>query len=476
MSSSIPQDALNQVLDNQMCIGCGACAALRNSKLTIQFDAHGRLSATKVCNSLTTLESLVCPFSNRVPDESDLGRSLFSKLNSEDKYLGHFLSLHVGFVSESDYRVKGSSGGVGKWILRELIEKKRVDAVIHVVENQNSSEDRVLYQYAVTSDPSQVIQGSKSVYYPVEMSGVLRHVRENPRRYAITGVPCFIKAIRLLAGQEPIFRERIKFCVGMFCGHLKSTAYAEMLAWQMGVTPADLLSIDFRGKLPRKPANFKGVFAKSSKDPDQDIGPAITRELFGGAYNYGFFQYKACDYCDDVVAETADVSIGDAWLPEFIKDARGTSIVIVRDKEIEELVKAGIEERRLSLRTISARKVIKSQWGGFQHRREGLSYRLKLADQNGEWRPRKRIKPGSRWLTKRRKEIYRLRMRMRERSHEVFTTAKEIGDLEFFKKEMQPLLTKYEAHYAPTLFHRVRRGLQRRLSLLISARFPQGRN
>jgi coenzyme F420-reducing hydrogenase beta subunit len=294
------------------------------------------------------------------------------------------------------------------------------------------------------------------------MTAALSFIRDHPGRYAITGVPCFIKAIRLLCRQESVFAERIRFCMGMFCGHFKSAAYAESLAWQMGIPPDDLLSLDFRGKIPGKPANVKGIFARSKPNPEQTVGPAITRELFGGGYNLGFFQYKACDYCDDVVAETADVAIGDAWLPEFIQDEKGTSIVIVRNREIGALIEAGIAEGRLALQPISAKKVIESQLGGFKHRREGLAYRLELSDQRGEWRPQKRVQAGSKGLSRKRKEIYRLRIAMREKSHAAFRAARESGDLQQFIAEMSPLVETYQAHYRPGQLHRIKRALQRR--------------
>jgi coenzyme F420-reducing hydrogenase beta subunit len=35
-----------------------------------------------------------------------------------------------------------------------------------------------------------------------------------------------------------------------------------------------------------------------------------------------------------VLAETADVTVGDAWLPEYIKDGLGTNIITIRSPEI----------------------------------------------------------------------------------------------------------------------------------------------
>ncbi|MGC9322644.1 MAG: Coenzyme F420 hydrogenase/dehydrogenase, beta subunit C-terminal domain, partial [Kosmotogaceae bacterium] len=61
-------------------------------------------------------------------------------------------------------------------------------------------------------------------------------------------------------------------------------------------------------------------------------------DFYGYNWGYGFFKYKACDYCDDVVSETADVSVGDAWLPEYVNDSGGTNVVIVRNPVIKKII------------------------------------------------------------------------------------------------------------------------------------------
>lgn len=459
---------IRDVIANGYCIGCGACSASTEAVPAPENNEFGILEVPLSFASAATQTGVVCPFGDSSSDEDSLSKQLFHGAAHQDKFLGRFQELFVGFVAKSSFRASGSSGGLGKWLLREMLSRNLVDAVIHVVAQPKNKNASQLFKYTVVEDPSEILSGSKSAYYPIEMSGVLEHVRTHPGRYAITGVPCFVKAIRLLSESEPIFKSRIRFCVGMFCGHLKSSAYAESLAWQMGIEPRELQSIDFRKKIKGKPANYKGVIARSIQNSDTLGGPEISRELFGGAYNLGFFQYKACDYCDDVVAETADVSIGDAWLPEYIQDEKGTSIVIVRNAEIGELIRDGIIDGQLDLEPISANKVVESQKGGLRHRREGLAYRLKLMDESGEWRPRKRVNAESSGLSRKRKEIYRLRIQIREQSHIAFQHAKQSGNLRQFMDDMGPLVAKYQAHYRSGLLHRIKRGVRRRISWFLA--------
>ena len=55
-----------------------------------------------------------------------------------------------------------------------------------------------LFRYRISRTPDELADGAKSRYYPVEMSEVLETIRRVPGRYAVVGVPCFIKAVHLL--------------------------------------------------------------------------------------------------------------------------------------------------------------------------------------------------------------------------------------------------------------------------------------
>ncbi|MGJ3627724.1 hypothetical protein AB5I41_13435 [Sphingomonas sp. MMS24-JH45] len=47
-----------------------------------------------------------------------------------------------------------------------------------------------------------------------------------------------------------------------------------------------------------------------------------------GDWVRAFFQASAGDYRDDVVAETADISFGEAWVEPYASDGRGTNVVV----------------------------------------------------------------------------------------------------------------------------------------------------
>jgi hypothetical protein len=231
-----------------------------------------------------------------------------------------------------------------------------------------------------------------------------------------------VKAINLLRTEELLIRQRIVFTLGLFCGHMKSARMVESFAWQMGVDPNEIEAIDYRLKNPDRPASWY-VAELALRD-----GRRVKQDwwhLVDGDWGSGFFQNSACDFCDDVVAETADISFGDAWIDPYSSDGRGTNVVVVRSPVLHRLVAAGIEDGRLALKPVDAAFVEQTQAAGLRHRREGLSYRL--ANSGRGLRPRNRAFPGTPSLSLRRRFIYRTRRHIAHWSHRIFWLARFIG-------------------------------------------------
>jgi coenzyme F420 hydrogenase subunit beta len=99
---------------------------------------------------------------------------------------------------------------------------------------------------------------------------------------------------------------------------------------------------------------------------------------------------NACDFCDDVTTELADISLGDAWLNPFNQDGKGTNVMITRSQLAEDLIKEGINSKELSVEHLDFEMFLSSQQGSFSHRQKALGYRINLAKGKGLTIPPKR--------------------------------------------------------------------------------------
>lgn len=442
--------SIEKVIQGGFCVGCGACAAVAPESYAMRFDPYGRLVARDIdpsASSVIALADRVCPFSDASDDEDTVAEALFPDAPHRSPMIGRYRRAYVGHVEEGEFRQRGSSGGLGTWILSELLRRGQVDAVVHVRPCSDSPDGR-LFGFAISRTADEVLRGAKSRYYPVEMSAVLDSIRREKGRIALVGVPCFVKAARLVARQDAQIDARLAYCIGLVCGHLKSTGFGRMLAWQLGFGPDTPPSeVDFRVKLEGRPASRYGFAASASSRAGKARKVSPMDELYGGDWGQSLFKYKSCDYCDDVLAELADVVVGDAWLPEFEADWRGTNVVVTRSAQIDALIADAISAGRLRLTETGESVVVKTQDAGLRHRRAGLAYRLSLDDAAGRWRPRKRVQANRSALPFRAAMIQRLRIVLRDRSHRALAEATARKDFGHFLSEMKFPVFVYKMLY-----------------------------
>lgn len=429
METDFPKLLNDTVIKNGYCIGCGVCTTVKNSPLSIKLDGDGKYQAVLDDEYDHNVRvDKVCPFSENAMNEDEVSDIFFQDMPQGDQFIGKYDSLFAGFVNESDFRINGSSGGFGSWIAEELIKRDLIDAVVHVKESESA-----LFRYNISHSTEDLRSGSKSRYYPIEMSEVIDYVLKYEGRYLLVGVPCFIKSIRLLSLQNEIIKGRIHYTLALVCGHLKSSFYSKMIAWDLGITPDKDFNIDFREKdRTRKASDYS---SKVIRAEDNSITIKRNKEIFGTTWGYGFFKYKACDYCDDVLGETADMTIGDAWLPQYEDDALGTNIIITRNPEITKILKEASNQERITLFDESEKSIFTSQAGGFRHRRDGLAYRLYHKSRRKKWVPKKRVSPSNN-LRLNRKLIYLLREVMVSQSYKSFKVAMKIKNFKVFKLYM----------------------------------------
>lgn len=359
-----------------------------------------------------------CPFSPAARNEDQIAATRFPRAPHHDPRLGRYEANYVGHAHQAPFRERGSSGGMVSWVAADLLASGQIDGVAHVIPATGER----LFHYRISRTPEQILQGARSRYYPVDLAEVLAEIRATPGRYAIVGIPCFIKAVSLLREQDPILNERVTHLLGLFCGHMKSAAFVDSFAWQLGVPRNEVRAVEYRRKDPDRPANWYTAHLTLND------GTARWQDWFhfaDGDWGAGFFQNSACDACDDVVAECADVSFGDAWVEPYSSDGRGTNVVIVRSLEIAASIADAIDNGRLALEQVDADFIAGTQAAGFRQRRDGLAYRLTW--QKRRVTPVKRVAPRATGHPPRRRAIYRTRAAIAWWSHRMSWAAKRLN-------------------------------------------------
>lgn len=440
-----------KIVENKYSFGTGTWPVI-NEKIKMKLDDYGEYIPYMEHNQnneiskeeLERIKNVTLSLEGN-PNEDDISKELYGKISgmAYDARIGYYKNLYAGHVVEGLYRENASSGGFGTWIFKELLERNMIDGVIHVKETH---EPEKLFKYDISRSIEEIIAGSKTKYYPVEFSEVLKLVKKIPGRYAIIGLPSYIMSIRLLANEDPIIKDRILYTVGLICGHQKTTKFVECLAWQCGIKPGNLKYVDFRKKLDHSPASIYGIELIGNIDGKQVSIVKRMNELIGYNWGQGFFKCKSSDFTDDVMNETSDITLGDAWLPEYTSDSKGNNVVIVRHPDIDNIIIEGIRDKKIKVDIIDKETIFKSQEAHYRHTHDELAYRLYKKEKIGEYHPKKRVQANNN-IQYLRKKAQDLREEIFTQSHIIYRQAVEKDDLSYFINEMRKLTNSYNRLY-----------------------------
>lgn len=414
---------IKAVVDNDMCIGCGMCAAQsKTDAIQMKMNQFGFYTAnvsetdtdTDKCNDDYIK---VCPFNpkpdDKVKTENEIAELFLTEASNHHNKMGRYINTYAGYSVE--HRLTSSSGGIATYTLTELMRRGEIQHVISVKAGPNTAH----YQYTISSSIDELASAAKTKYYPVTLADALKDINKLDGKVAIVGVACFIKAIRLAQVYDPIFNDKVGFLIGIICGGVKSTFFAEYLASKAGAPVSGFTQPEFRIKDHSSTASDYS-YGCLDKDDNQ---LTIKMRKVGDMWGTGLFKANACDYCDDVTTELADLSLGDAWLEPYSSDGRGTSVLVTRSNLAEDIIKAGIANGELVIDELPEERFLASQQGSFNHRHDGLAYRIKIGKTPLDAIPPKRFTDTS--LSPLLKIIHRFRIATRKMSLLVWASSKE---------------------------------------------------
>jgi len=285
----------------------------------------------------------------------------------ESAALGPFTAVWSGYAMDEALRYRASSGGLVTAILLQLMAHSEIDGAIVTLPGDGPFR----WEGRVARDEKSVREAMGSKYYPTHVAPGLRQVLEVEGRYAFVGLPCQVQGLRKAQQHLPLLRSRVPIVLSLFCNHVPTFASAKYLLRKARMSRQDVLSIAFRGY------GWPGGVRMTARD-----GRAVAFPHFGlwsGLLGL-LFIHRRCLLCDDHAGMYADISCGDAWLPDHSDDELGRSIAVARTAVGEGLL-SRLVPRVLYLESVQATAVERV---GIRRQR-GLAARVALAS-SAAWR------------------------------------------------------------------------------------------
>ena len=298
-------EIITDVFEKNLCIGCGACVSLcpyfksYNGKTAILFPCtqpQGRCFA-------------YCP--KVEVDLDEVSRRIFGAPYTTEP-IGVFRTIKM---ARAGRKVRGGmfqAGGTVSGLIMYALEKKKIDAAIL------TGRDGLLAVPAIVTDASEVKKFATSKYTSAPtLAAFNQAVHDGYVKIGVVATPCQTLALaqmRCNPLQEKNFRDTTALVVGLFCTWaLDYRQLLALLAGMLDVTTIKKLDI------PPPPADILEIVTHEGKIeiPLQDIRKSIP---------------NSCDYCFDMTAEFADVSVG------VLEGRTDRNTIIIRTMQGEEMV------------------------------------------------------------------------------------------------------------------------------------------
>ncbi|MCR4418628.1 MAG: Coenzyme F420 hydrogenase/dehydrogenase, beta subunit C-terminal domain [Clostridia bacterium] len=295
--------------------------------------------------------------------------------------MGPITSCYLAHAAQAEIRNAGASGGVVSAFAMYLLDGGVVDAVI-AAKMSEGAPVRPALVLARTAD--EVLACAQSKYLPIPVNDALRVVIEEPARYAVIGLPCQVRGIRKAALENPRISDRIKLCIGLFCGFRVSFNATRFWLRKLRVSEGAVASLEFR--------------ARSSADWDRGGGGFLVRTHKGEEYYIpkslfsltdSLFVSRRCTLCEDLTNEYADLSVGDPG-PLGVKE----SLVLCRTPEAEALLLDARNRGFIVLRAVTKDLATWAHLGNVSYKKNSVAARFRVHKALGFAVPQSQVAAG----------------------------------------------------------------------------------
>lgn len=355
--------SINNVVAKGLCTGCGTCISMCPTEaIELKMDEKKGVYSPQI-NSNNCINCGICleVCSGEFVNYYDLNIKIFGKTPT-NILIGNYINCYAGYANDYDTRYNSSSGGLATALLIFALEEGIIDGALVTRMKKNNPLEAEPF---IARTKEEIIEASKSKYCPVPLNIVIKEILNSvgDEKIAVVGLPCHIQGLRKAEEMDNKLKRKIAFRIGIMCSHtMNSNATEFILNNLMKLKKDEILSIQYRGN------GWPGSFSVETTQGEKKYHPYTPGRHIqryppvGILHLLHFFTPDRCMMCSDQNCELSDISLGDAWLPEFkIKDSIGTSVIAIRTAAGQKLLEQAKLKGSIQIENMSVNKLIQSQ-------------------------------------------------------------------------------------------------------------------
>jgi len=332
-------ELVDKVISQGICVKCGVCV-----NLCPYFDYFdGRIVVTDDCHAETWRCLQICPRADY--DGTSLDKE--GAAQQEKSEIGPFREIFIAQAKDEEIRGKAQYGGFVSSLLIYALEERLVRATILTDKGDGISPSGL-----IARDRADILKCAGSRYTGAGgLAAFNRAIKDDGQRLAVVGLPCQMEALGRMRRMNPDGEEResrVSLKIGLFCTWALDYRKLHNYLKTMGIgSPIQKYDI------PPPPAQ---IFQIQTEHGWQDFPLDDLRPLI----------QEGCTLCEDMTAESADISVG------TVEGMEGWNTVVVRSERGAQLLKGFIEAGHLEIRELPEENLAHLKEASINKRKRGI--------------------------------------------------------------------------------------------------------
>ena len=228
---------VKEIIDANLCVGCGLCEGISNGKVTMTYNHEGFLRPDKIVEDEKAAEEIVqsCPgYRLELPPTT----------KSPDPVWGNLYNCRTGHATSKLLRLLGYSGGGLSALISTLLEHNFADNVIHITTDVNHP---IHNKIQISTELSTIKRAAGSRYCPSAPLAAIPSLLDKDKRSILVGKPCDIAGARQYLDNNTEYKDQVVLLVSFMCGGMPSIEGTREILRHFKMEEDELSDFRFRG-------------------------------------------------------------------------------------------------------------------------------------------------------------------------------------------------------------------------------------